>query len=148
MPVYGLFLLTLRELRARKVIAGLAVVATLVWVMLALALRLDVVDGALVGVRLFGSEEVSGEMEGMGVNPLERLTFAIEAAVSGVAYWMGTFLALFASGGLVASMTERGPADVLLSKPVSRSALLGARLLGVGAVMFALVTYLLGAGRQ
>ena len=54
----GLFLLTLRELRARKVVVGLFVVATLVWVALALALQLDVVDGSLAGARIMGQEAV------------------------------------------------------------------------------------------
>src|SRR5690606_8052311 len=54
-------------------------------------------------------------------------------------------LALFATGGLVASLLERGQVDLLLSKPLSRRRVLGGRLLGAGAVMLALLVYLLGA---
>jgi ABC-type transport system involved in multi-copper enzyme maturation permease subunit len=54
-------------------------------------------------------------------------------------------LCLFATGGLVASLVEPGHADLLVSKPLSRSAVLGARLAGVGVVALALLTYLLGA---
>lgn len=157
----GLVLLTLRELRAKKVVLGLFVVATLVWVLFAFALQLDVVDGSLAGARLFGQE---AEVEdGAFVDPetgeviedsdipfgadtlIEGLVFAAEAFVAGAAYWVGILLALFATGGLVASLLERGQVDLLLSKPLSRTRILGGRLLGVGLMMLALLVYLLGA---
>ena len=169
----GLFLLTLRELRARKVVLGLFVVATLVWGVLALALQLDVVDGSLAGARLFGQETVDepldpdaplldGEGEPIldpktgepmteadtfefGNTPLESLVFGTQVFVAGAAYWVGILLALFATGGLVASLVERGPVDVVLTKPLSRPQVLAGRLAGVWAVMLALVVYLFGA---
>ncbi len=55
----GLLLLTLRDLRARKVVVGLFVVATAVWIALALALQLDIVDGSLAGFRVFGNEALT-----------------------------------------------------------------------------------------
>jgi ABC-type transport system involved in multi-copper enzyme maturation permease subunit len=169
----GLFLLTLRELRARKVVVGLFVVATVVWVALALALQLDVVDGSLAGARLFGQEAIEepfdpdeplvdaegdpvldddgvprtrgSDLPFNGDTLLESVVFTAQAFVSGAAYWIGILLALFATGGLIATLTERGYADVILTKPLSRSAVLGGRLLAVMAVMLALVTYLFGA---
>ncbi|MDX1420064.1 MAG: ABC transporter permease subunit [Rubricoccaceae bacterium] len=154
----GLVLLTLRELRAKKVVLGLFLVATLVWVLLASALQLDVVDGSLAGARLFGQDAEFGDAvdpeTGEPVAPevpfgaetvLEGLVFAAEAFVAGAAYWVGILLALFATGGLVASLLERGQVDLLLSKPLSRGQILGGRLLGVGAMMLALLVYLLGA---
>ena len=163
----GLLLLTLRELRARKVVVGLFVVATAAWLALALALQLDVVDGSLAGVRIFGVEDrvdappavdagaaagdsaawVAARAEGppFGANPLEQLVFGAQAFVAGAAYWLGILLCLFATGGLVAGLVEPGQADLLASKPLSRSALLAGRLAGVGAVTFVLVAYLLGA---
>ncbi len=168
----GLFLLTLRELRARKVVIGLFVVATVVWVAFAFALQLDVVDGTLAGARLFGQEAVDepvdldaplvdrdGEVilneDGtprterdnvpFGDTMLERFVFGAQAFVAGAAYWVGILLALFATGGLVATLAERGQVDVILTKPLPRWAVLGGRLLAVMAVMLALVTYLFGA---
>jgi len=171
----GLFLLTLRELRARKVVVGLFVVATVIWVAFAFALQLDIVDGSLAGARLFGQETVEegpthapgdvmlddagqpilgddgtprtyGDELPFGASTLlESVVFTAQAFVSGAAYWIGILLALFATGGLVASLTERGQVDVILTKPLSRSQVLGGRLLAVGAVMLALVTYLFGA---
>ncbi len=166
----GILLLTLHELRARKVVIGLFAVATLVWLVLALALQLDVVDGTLAGARLFGQETdiqpevvvdadtgepvldpATGEpLTQTPENPfgdtlLESVVFGAQAFVSGTAYWIGILLALFATGGLVASLTERGQVDVLLTKPLSRHQVLAGRLAGVWIVMFALVVYLFGA---
>lgn len=168
----GLFLLTLRELRARKVVVGLFVVATLVWVSLAFALQLDVVDGSLAGARLFGQETVDEDTEAeigepildadgevilddegnprtrelpFGDSMLESVVFGAQAFVAGAAYWIGIVLALFATGGLVAALTERGQVDVLLTKPLARWHVLAARLAAIFAVMLALATYLFGA---
>ena len=169
----GLFLLTLRELRARKIVVGLFVVATVVWVALAFALQLDVVDGSLAGARLFGQEAPAEELapnspvldaEGQPVldedgepvtrddalpfearSLLESVVFTAQAFVAGAGYWVGIVLALFATGGLVASLSERGQVDVILTKPISRSAVLGGRLLAVMTVVLALATYLFGA---
>lgn len=166
----GLILLTIRELRARKVIIGLFIVATLIWVTMALALQLDVVDGTLAAASIFGEEEAvepepmidfeTGEPllddEGnvrmrdprpgpFGESVLESWVFGAQAFVAGAAYWVGIILALFATGGLVALLSDRGTADLMLSKPLSRSAVLLGRLTGIWAVTFGLVAYLLGA---
>lgn len=147
----GLFFLTLRELRAKKIILGLFGVATLVWVVLALALRLDVIEGSLAGARLFG-EEMSGDSDlrdedgvpVLGNSLLETFVFGAEIFAAGASYWVGILLALFATGSLIASMLDRGQVDLLLAKPLSRTQLLGGRLLGVSAVMLTLLVYLLG----
>ena len=168
----GLLLLTLRELRARKVVVGLFVVATVVWAVLAFALQLDVVDGSLAGARLFGQDTeveqatvvrdpetgapvidpATGEpmtreadLPFNGGSLLESVVFSAQAFVAGAAYWVGILLALFATGGLVASLVERGQVDVVLTKPLSRSAVLAGRLAGVWLVMLGLVVYLFGA---
>ncbi len=168
----GLFLLTLRELRARKVVIGLFVVSTAIWISLALALQLDVVDGSLAGLRLFGQTAIEEPVDleapildadgepilnedgqprteadnlEFGSTMLEDIVFGAQAFVAGAAYWIGIILALFATGGLVAALTERGSVDVILTKPLSRSAVLGGRLLAVMAVMLALSVYLFGA---
>ena len=157
----ALVLLTIRELRAKLIIVGLFAVATFVWLMLTFALNLDVVDGTLAGLRIFGQEasleqqvevrdpetgEVRTEtMRPFGENPLENLVVTVQQGVAGITFWVVLLLGLFATGSLVASIMERGQVDLLLSKPVARSTILGGRLLGVGAVVAALVVYVLGA---
>ena len=155
-------------------VIGLFVVATAVWVVLALALQLDVVEGGLAGARLFGQEAgieadfdpnapvldsdgapvldesgepvLQGEQLDFGAaSLLEEVVFGAQAFVAGAAYWIGILLALFATGGLVAALTERGSVDALLTKPLSRRAVLAGRLLAVLAVMLVLSTYLFGA---
>ncbi|MEM6325880.1 MAG: ABC transporter permease subunit [Bacteroidota bacterium] len=165
----GIFLLTLRELRAKWIVVGLFVVATLIWGTMALALQLDVVDGSLAGARLFGQQAELGleqtlrDDEGnvvldengeavteraepeFGGSLLEDFVIGSQIFVAGAAYWVGILLALFATGGLVASLQTRGEIDLLLSKPLSRSQILGGRLAGVGAVTLGLIVYLIGA---
>ena len=151
----GVFLLTLRELRARWIVVGLFVIATLVWLTLALALQLDVVDGSLAGARLFGNETVDGGDDAGGDDAggapfgaatlLEGLVFGAQAFAAGAAYWVGILFALFATGGLVASLQTRGEIDLLLSKPLPRWHILLGRLAGVWTVALGLVAYLIVA---
>ena len=157
----GLILLTLRELRAKLVVIGLFLVATFVWLMLTFALNLDIVDGTLAGIRVFGNEqamerevqiqdEASGEVrtetfQPFGENPLRNIVVTVQQVVAGITFWTILLLGLFATGTLVTSLLEKGQIDLLLSKPVSRTTILTGRLLGVLAVVGALVLYLLGA---
>jgi ABC-type transport system involved in multi-copper enzyme maturation permease subunit len=138
-PTLGLIYLTFRELWAKKVVLGLFLISSLLLVMVAFALNLDVVDGSLAGLRLFGQSP--GTMEGLS---LERLVFGVEAAVAGAAYWLGILLALFATAPLMVSMLERGHIDLLLSKPMSRSTLFLSHVTGVWAAVAVLTIYLLG----
>jgi ABC-2 type transport system permease protein len=147
----GMILLTFRELWAKKVVLGLFVVSTLVLLMVAFALNLDVVEGSLAGIRLFGQDAVQGEVETPegtqaveDALSLERVVFGIESVVAAVTYWIGILLALFATGPLFASLLERGHIDLLLAKPLSRLQLLTGHIIGVWLAMLVLATYLLG----
>ncbi len=110
------------------------------------------IEGSLAGVRMFGDEvvgqdEIATETPDLpfGSSLLETFVFGAEMFAAGAAYWVGILLALFATGGLIASMLESGQVDLLLTKPLSRAKILTGRLLGVCAVMLALLIYLLGA---
>jgi ABC-type transport system involved in multi-copper enzyme maturation permease subunit len=147
-PLSGIVLLSFRELWAKKVVIGLFVVSTLVLLMTAFALNLDVVEGSLAGIRLFGAE-VSGpggngeEGSGSGLT-LETVVFSVQAVVAGAAYWIGTLLALFSTAPLFTSMLEPGHVDLLLAKPLSRMQLFAGHIVGVAITMLILATYLLG----
>lgn len=145
----GVVILTLRELATRKILIGLFVVATLIWILLASALRLDVVEGTLEGIRIFGQaaenmDDHSGEPVAFPADALQQFVFAAEAAVAGAAYWVGILLGLFATGGLITSMMERGQVDLLVSKPLGRSRILAGRLVAIAVVIAVLAAYLLG----
>ena len=146
----GLLLLTFRELWAKKVVLGLFVISTLAWVMLAFALNLDVVDGSLAGLRIFGQEAgpstqdpQTGEVvrETLG---LEEVVVAVESFVAGAAYWLGTLLGLFATAPLLADLLEPDRIGGILAKPISRARIFGGHVLGVWLVGLALALYLLG----
>lgn len=129
--------LTLRELRAKKVIWGLFAVGTLGLLVVSFALNLDVVDGSLASARLFGNEAA-------GAPSLENIVFAVQSIVAGAAYWLGILLALFAAGPIFTTLLTKGHIDLLLSKPLSRARLLTGHVGGVWLSMLALSTYLLG----
>jgi ABC-type transport system involved in multi-copper enzyme maturation permease subunit len=150
--VLAAFLLTVREMRAQRLVVALAVAATLVWVALALLLRMDVVEGSLAGIRIAGtgvSEPIerpeSDELAFGASSLLESFVLGMEVVAAGAAYWAATLLLLFASGSLVVSALEGGTAALLFTTPVSRGRLLAGRVLGVWAVAAALIVYLLGA---
>ena len=142
----GIVLLSFRELWAKKVVIGLFVVSTLVLLMTAFALNLDVVEGSLAGIRLFGADVVSaGGSEGEDVSlSLQNVVFGIQAVVAGAAYWIGTLLALFSTAPLFTSMLEPGHVDLLLAKPLGRIQLFLGHIAGVALTMLILAIYLLG----
>lgn len=142
-PLSGILLLTFRELWAKKVVIGLFVVSTLVLLMTAFALNLDVVEGSLAGLRLFG-EDLRSEGNDMSSLTLENVVFGVQAAVAGAAYWIGILLALFSTAPLFTSLLETGHIDLLLSKPLGRTQLFAGHIAGVWLSMLVLAIYLLG----
>lgn len=153
MQLSGILLLTFRELWARKITIGLFLVSTFVWVMLAFALNLDIVDGTLAGIRIFGNnpgptQTVPNPDTGEVVREaltLERIVIVVESVVAAAAYWMALLLGLFATASLLPGLLQRGQIDLLLSKPLSRTRLLAGHVLGVLLVVALLALYLLGA---
>ncbi len=151
MQLRAILLLTFRELWARKVTLGLLLVSTFVWVMLAFALNLDIVDGSLAGARIFGestqtdaiTDPETGEIIREALS-LETLVIAVESFVAGAAYWAGVLLGLFATASLLPALLEQGRVDLLLSKPMGRVRVLVGHVLGVVLTVLVLATYLLG----
>jgi len=140
LPVLGLVYLTFRQLWAKKVVLGLFVISSLILLMVSFALNLEVVDGTLAGLRLFGQDPQSG----LGSLGLAELVFVVESAVAGLAYWIGILLALFATAPLAVSLLTPGHIDLLLAKPISRTTLLAGHILGIWAAMAVLALYLMG----
>jgi len=145
-PLYGLLLMTVRELWAKKVVLGLFLVSSLVLLVVAFALNLDVVEGSLAGIRLFG-QDASPEVEGPDTQPqlsLTRVVVAVESVVAGVTYWIGILLSLFASSSLFSDLQSAGRVELLLSKPVSRAQVIAGHVIGVWVVIAVLTLYLMG----
>jgi ABC-type transport system involved in multi-copper enzyme maturation permease subunit len=144
-PLYGLFLLTARELWAKKIVLGLFVVSSLVLLSITFALSLEVVEGSLEGLRLFGEQpSADGPPQKSSQLSLTRVVVAVEAIVAGASYWIGILLALFASAGLFSDLQAPGRVELLLAKPIGRFRVLFGHVLGVLAAIAALVVYLMG----
>src|SRR5512138_4012936 len=112
-----------REAAARWTLIAYFALSSLFILIFALAVNLDVVNGALAGAKLFGQ---SVDMGGRTVD-IDRLVLGFESGFSGCLYLVGTFLALFATAHLVPRLQEKGTIDLYLSRPVGRVPLLLSR---------------------
>ena len=148
----GSLLLTFRELWAMRLTQGIFLVSTLGLLFLSFAMNLDVVEGSLAAVRIFGFDSTptdaikdaeTGEWVKQAMT-VDNFVIGISAFVFGAAYFLGTLLGLFATMPLIGGFLEQGRIDLLVSKPVSRSRLLGGHLIGVMSTVLVLATYLVG----
>ena len=114
---------TFREAFARKLFWGLFGLSTALILFFLFIMKIDVVQGALATVSLFG--QTTGRS--LDVSHLVR---QVHAAISSFLYTWLMFLALFASAGLISSVFEPGRIELLLSKPVSRHHILLGRFVG------------------
>ena len=85
-------------------------------------MRVDVVEGALATVSIFGSSRPAPASK--------NLVEQTQSVIAMVLYFAGMALSVFASAGLVSAMFEPGRIELLLSKPVSRVHLLLGRYAG------------------
>ena len=126
---------TFREALARKIFWGLFGLSTLMILFFLFLMRIDVVEGALATVTLFGRT----------VDRTTDVTRLVRSTYAGIAtflYTWGMFLAVFASAGLIPSVLEPGRIELLLSKPVSRVHILLGRFAGNVLVVATNITYL------
>ncbi|MGA7409996.1 MAG: ABC transporter permease subunit [Bryobacteraceae bacterium] len=132
----ALILDTIQEAKARLLFWGLFGLSTLLILFFLFVLKIDVVQGAvslmdLSPVRTFAN--------------IEKFVRTAYWVVAVFLYIWGTFLAVFASSGLIPSVLEPGRIGLLLSKPVSRPMLLIGRYIGNLLVVSVNNTYLIGA---
>jgi ABC-2 type transport system permease protein len=120
--IWALIADTFQEARARWLFWGLFALSTLLVLLLLLALQVDLTAGA---ISFMGVENTSRR-----IYNIEKFVLVSYSWVSIILYVWGTFLAVFASSGLIPSVLEAGRVSLLLSKPVSRITLLMGRFLG------------------
>ena len=129
-----------REAAARWTLVAYAALSSLFIGLFAIAVNLDVVDGALAGAKLFGREIRMGPKS----VDLDKLVLGFESGFSGFLFVVATFLAVFATAHLVPRLQEKGTIDLYLSRPVGRVRLLLSRYTG-GLLLAGLnVAYLIG----
>ncbi|HET9318977.1 MAG TPA: ABC transporter permease subunit [Bryobacteraceae bacterium] len=113
---------TFREAFSRKIFWGFFGCSSALILFFIFIMRIDVVQGAVATVSLFGS---AGRTE-----DVQRLVHQAHGAIAAFLYTAGMFLAIFASAGLIPSVFEPGRIELLLSKPVARYHILLGRYLG------------------
>lgn len=128
-----------REAAARWTLIAYFALSSLFVLVFALAVNLDVVNGALAGAKLFGQ---SVPMRGQEIS-IERFVLGFESGFSGFLFLIGTFLALFATAHLVPRLQEKGTIDLYLTRPVGRVQLLLSRYVGGLALAGANLAYLI-----
>jgi ABC-2 type transport system permease protein len=114
---------TFREALARKIFWGLFGLSTLMILFFLFLLKIDIVEGAVATVSLFGRS--NGRSTGV-----DQLVRGVYAGIATFLYTWGMFLSVFASAGLIPSVLEPGRIELLLSKPVSRTHILLGRYIG------------------
>jgi ABC-2 type transport system permease protein len=128
---------TFREALARKIFWGLFGLSTLMILFFLFLLKIDIVQGALATVTLFGRT-----VNGNRTQDLDTLVLGAYASIAAFLYTWGMFLAVFASAGLIPAVLEPGRIELLLSKPVSRAHILLGRYLGNVLVVGGNIAYL------
>ena len=131
----------MREAAARWTLLAYFFLSTVLILIFASAVNLDVVNGALAGARLFGKDVT---MPDHTIN-IEKLVLGFESGFSAVLYFLCTFLAIFATAHLVPRMQEKGTIDLYLSRPVSRTKLILSRYFAGLILAGSNVLYLLGS---
>src|SRR5579863_10020262 len=128
---------TFREAFSRKIFWGFLACSTLLILFFLFILRVDVVQGALATMSLFGNTSRAQD--------IQKLVRQVHAAIAAFLFTAGMFLAIFASAGLIPSVFEPGRIELLLSKPIERYQILIGRYIGNLLVIAANVCYLVPA---
>lgn len=128
----------LREAAARKWFLGLGLALTALLLCLVAGLRMEVVDGALATVRLFG-----GPLDGV-VRPADVALRPVFVAASYALSYGGIVFGLLACSDFAPALLSPGRIEHLLALPVRRWELLAGTFLGV--LTLALLGAAYGAG--
>ena len=104
-----------REAAARWTLIAYFVLSSLFILLFSSAVNLDIVDGALAGIELFGNEAQFGPDVS-----LESLVMTFESGFSAIIFLVSVFLAVFATAHLVPRLQDKGTVDLYLSRPVGR----------------------------
>lgn len=126
---------TIREAVARWIFIGLFGLSTMMILFFLFILKIDVVEGALATVSLFGQSMRRPQ-------DVNNVVMGAYGAIATFLYTWGMGLAVFASAGLIPRVLEPGRIELILSKPVSRHRILVGRFLGNSLVVAANTAYL------
>ncbi len=126
---------TFREAFARKIFWGLFGLSTLMILFFLFIMKIDIVEGAMATITLFGQQSPRQWEVG-------RLVRQVQSSIAVFLYTWGMALAVFASSGLIPSVLEPGRIELLLSKPVRRWHVIAGRYTGNTLVVGLNIAYL------
>ncbi|MFY2559705.1 hypothetical protein ACN469_18865 [Corallococcus terminator] len=124
-PVLGIAGYVLREAASRKFIMAFMIGLTLVLAVVALGMRIDVIDGALAASRLFG-QEVRATIQSVDV----ALRPVYQAAAF-IVFYGGILFGIVSCSDFAPSLMSPGRIEHLLALPIQRWHLLAGTFLGV-----------------
>jgi ABC-2 type transport system permease protein len=123
MPIFfALIADTFQEARARWLFWGLFALSTLLILIFLFVLQVDLAAGAISALGVQASVH--------RIYNIQKFVNVSYSWTSVLLYVWGTFLAIFASAGLIPSVLEPGRIALLLSKPIHRTTLLYGRYAG------------------
>lgn len=140
MKTWALIVDTWREARASFTLLGFLAISAFFQLILLFALNLDIVDGSLAAVSLFGK---ALDLPPHGAD-ISRVVEGGQAMFAGMLYALGLFLAVFATGSQVPHLLRRGTVDLYLARPTSRCHILLGRYLGAVTLVAANFIFLCG----
>jgi ABC-type transport system involved in multi-copper enzyme maturation permease subunit len=133
-----------REAIARWTLIAYFVLSSLVILIFAAAVNLDIVNGALAGAKFFGQPVMMNHHGETPTVNIGEVVTGFESGFSSFLYIIATFLAIFSTAHLVPRLQEKGTIDLYLSRPMHRMQLLLSRYVAGLALAAANVAYLLG----
>lgn len=138
--IWSLITLTFRESLAKKTLIVFFALSTLNHLFFLLALDVDVVDGAVALVQIFGKDVDTNQPI-----DVQKMIIVIESFIAVFfAFIGGIFFSIFATASLFPTMLEKGSIEILLSKPLTRTHIFLGRYLGAQSIMVLNVIYLIG----
>jgi ABC-type transport system involved in multi-copper enzyme maturation permease subunit len=138
--IWSLIALTFRESLAKKTFIVFFALSTLNLLFFLLALDVDVVDGAVAMIQIFGMDVQSNQPI-----DVQEMIIMIESFIAVFfAFVGGIFFSIFATASLFPTMLEKGSIEILLSKPLTRTQIFFGRYLGAQSIMVLNVVYLIG----
>lgn len=129
---------TVREALARRWILGLLTVLTLLAVVLGLSLRMEVVDGALAGTRLFG------DLLDQRIQAVDVAMRPVLVAGAYTVFYGGLAVGILACSDFAPELLTPGRIEHVLALPVRRSEVLFGTYLGVLCIALLCTGYATG----
>ncbi|MBU8894489.1 ABC transporter permease [Corallococcus sp. M34] len=137
-PVLGIAAYVLREAASRKFILAFLVGITLVLAVVALSLRIEVIDGALAATRLFG------DVIPTSIRAVDVALRPVFKAAAFIVFYGGIVFGIVACSDFAPGLLSPGRIEHLLALPLRRWHLLAGTFLGVMTLALGGTVY--GAG--